>query len=138
MDRKRLLELFELYFKGAASAADTEELMLLLKDLPDNEVMAILSNAWNRQDKNETFFGPGLREKLLSKLHLDEELNANIFPIETRGKSWFLKFAAAAAIVLALSMTIFLLTKRKSRMLFKKQKSHLLSMTFLPVEIKQF
>jgi ferric-dicitrate binding protein FerR (iron transport regulator) len=115
MDKKRLLELFELYYKGAASAADTEELMLLLKELPDNEVMAILSNTWNRQDKNETFFGSGLREKLLSKLHLDKELNASIIPIDTRRKSWLLKFAAAAAIVLALSMTIFFLTRKENQ-----------------------
>src|SRR4030095_3405825 len=115
MDKKRLLELFELYYKGAATAADSEELMLLLKDLPDNELMAILSNAWNRQDKNETFFGPGLREKLLSKLHLDEELNANIFPIETRRKSWLLKVAAAAAILLTISMTVFFLTRKENQ-----------------------
>jgi ferric-dicitrate binding protein FerR (iron transport regulator) len=115
MDKKRLLELFELYYKGAATAADSEELMLLLKDLPDNEVVAMLSNAWNHQDNNETFFGPGLREKLLSKLHLDEELNANIFPIETRRKSWLLKFAAAAVILLAISMTVFFLTRKENQ-----------------------
>jgi ferric-dicitrate binding protein FerR (iron transport regulator) len=115
MDKKRLLELFELYYKGAATAADSEELMLLLKDLPDNELIAILSNAWNRQDKNETFFSPGLRDNLLSKLHLDEELNANIFPIETRRKSWLLKFAAAAAILLAISMTVFFLTRKENQ-----------------------
>jgi ferric-dicitrate binding protein FerR (iron transport regulator) len=120
MDKKRLEKLFELYYKGAATAADTEELMLLLKDLPDNEVMAMLSNAWNRQDKNETFFGPDLREKLLSKLHLDEELHGEVFSIETRRKSWPLKFAAAAAIVLALSMTIFLLTRKERQDVVQK------------------
>jgi hypothetical protein len=33
MDKKRLLELFELYYKGAASAADSEELMAASKGI---------------------------------------------------------------------------------------------------------
>ena len=109
MDKNRLLELFELYYKNASTAAETQELMLLLKDLPDSELMAILSNAWNREDINDTFFAPGLREKLLSKLHLDSAFKANIIHIERGRKRRFLKFAAAATIFLAISMTIFFL-----------------------------
>ena len=115
MDKKRLLELFELYYKGSSTATETHELMLLLKNLPDDELTNILSNAWDHQAKNNSFFTPGLREKILSRLHIEENVAGDVYPIESSRKRWIFKIAAAAVLVLALSMTVFVLTKREKQ-----------------------
>jgi hypothetical protein len=101
--------------------------------------MAILSNTWNRQDRHETFFGPALRDKLLSKLHLDDEFKANIIPIETRRKSWLLKVCGSSRYSFSyIDDGFFSNEEGKVRKLLKKQRSHRHSMTFLPEETKQF
>ena len=120
MDKKRLLELFELYYKGSSTATETHELMLLLKNLPDDELTNILSNAWDHQAKNNSFFTPGLREKILSRLHIEENVAGDVYPIESSRKRWIFKIAAAAVLVLALSMTVFVLTKREKQEVIEK------------------
>jgi ferric-dicitrate binding protein FerR (iron transport regulator) len=115
MENNRVFELFERYHKGIASQSETEELMLLLKTLPDEKLAEILLRKWNDQNLNEVFFTSDAREKFLNRLQPAEELEAVIHHLGPTRRKFFLRIAAAAAILLVLSSTAFFLFKKDNR-----------------------
>jgi transmembrane sensor len=99
MNNTQLLELFQRYYKGATSEAETNELAALLKDISDEELSDILLKTWNVQDKNQDFFKSDLKEKLLSKIHSQETEDAKIVKMGTRKGTWIVRISVAAAIL---------------------------------------
>jgi transmembrane sensor len=124
MDNNRVLELFERYHKGLASKSETDELMLMLKSLPDEKLSDILLQAWNQQNSTSIFFTPDTREKFLKSLHGGKEWGAEIHHLSSKRRSSFLKIAAAAVILLVLSSTAFFFLGRDNKDIARKERTH--------------
>jgi transmembrane sensor len=117
MNNARLSELFKKYYNGEASESETDELMLLLKKLPGDELSSLLLQQWNEQNENQNFFISGLRDKLLEKIHYEDPFDAEVQRIGLLKKKILLRVAAAAAVILVLSVSAFFLFQGKDQVI---------------------
>src|SRR5688572_29250374 len=113
MDNNRLIELFASYHKGTATAAETEELMAQLQQLPDEKLEELLRHTWDAQDAGQPFFAPATREKFIAGLQ-QADGEGVVRSINT-GWRMFLRIAAAAVVILMLSVTAVLLLRRNKQ-----------------------
>lgn len=110
-DNKRLFDLFDLYYTGTASASETDELMQLMKDLPDETLSHLLKQTWKEENLERSFFAAGVRDKMLKKLQPSEQPDTKVYSMRHH-RNRFLKVAAAAVILLVGSATAFLLLRK--------------------------
>jgi ferric-dicitrate binding protein FerR (iron transport regulator) len=110
MKNNRLSQLFDLYHKGEASKEETDELMNLLEDLPDEEVSNILAERWNNMEADKVLFADDIREKIALKLQPAEAVGSPVVrSIRGLRSPAFLRMVAAAVIIFLVSISIFLM-----------------------------
>lgn len=119
MDNNRLIELFASYHKGAATAAETDELMAMLSHLPDDRLEELLQQTWNAQDTSQPFFTAETRNRFLQNLQPAEDEQAVVRSITSR-RTLLLRIAAAAVVVLVLSVTVVMVLRNKNNAVVQK------------------
>ncbi|MDB5231565.1 MAG: hypothetical protein JWN76_2370 [Chitinophagaceae bacterium] len=111
-ENKRLSDLFKRYHKGITSPEERDELMHLLKDVPDEELAVLLSETWNAQDAEQTFFSPATGEKMLAKILPAQDEETVVHHMERPVRNLFSRVAAAAVIILVLSVSAIFVFKK--------------------------
>jgi transmembrane sensor len=107
MKESRLSELFKLYYAGKASETESEELDRLIDNSPENELEALLEEVYEAQEFNQNFFLPSIQEKMMNRIMAAESVDDKVFNIR-EGRRRVLKIAAAAAVFLLVSLSLFL------------------------------
>ena len=88
--------------------------MVLIQDLPDEQLSELLLKTWNSQNTEETFFTSDTKAKLLSRLKPSEKYESEVHSIGAERRTLMVRIVAAAAVVLVLSASVFLLLQKKS------------------------
>ncbi|MGV3529773.1 MAG: FecR family protein [Flavisolibacter sp.] len=108
----RLSKLFDLYYQGKASEAETGELMQMLEMVSDEELEGLMRQVWKENERSEPFFDADVRQNFLAGLKkADTESESKHTPGRVRRMSAW-KYAVAAAILVIVSMTVILLTQK--------------------------
>lgn len=102
---ERLSVLFRRYYAGTATPAETDELMDLVRSSQhDDELAHALRHAWEHTDTGEVHFGEGESERMLNAILAD---TAAAQPAETPFRIRWMRYAAAAVIVLAATFAFY-------------------------------
>lgn len=102
---ERLSVLFRRYYAGTATPAETDELMDLVRSSQhDDELAQALRHAWEHTDTGEAHFGEGESERMLNAILADK---AAAQPAETLFRIRWIRYAAAAVIVLAATLAFY-------------------------------
>lgn len=109
----RLSKLFNLYYEGKATEAETGELMQMLESSSDEELEGLMRQVWKENERSESFFGTDVRQKFLAGLKkADTESESKLMPGGVH-RMLFWKYAVAAAVLVIVSMAVILLTQKQ-------------------------
>jgi len=117
MNDSRLTYLFQAYFNKTASSREQDELMALLEKAEnDEQVKALLAQAWEQTNLTNKVFDDNQGEEMLANMLQEEKADKSI-PVIPRYKKFFswTRVAAAAAILIAAFTGIYFLFNQKSK-----------------------
>lgn len=102
---ERLSVLFRRYYAGTATPAETDELMDLVRSSQhDDDLAQALRLAWEHTDTGEAHFGEHESERMLNAILAD---TTGAQPTETPFRIRWMRYAAAAVIVLAATFAFY-------------------------------
>lgn len=99
MLKQRLKDLFERYYSGRATAEETKELKVLMERTGDQELLALLDQAWDgleHPDPDQVGLGASALRDILGTEHTEDEPVVSVVPFYRR--RW-LKYAASVMLV---------------------------------------
>lgn len=117
MNDSRLAYLFQAYFNRTASSGERDELMALLeKTENDEQVKALLAQAWEQTHFTNKIFDDNHGEEMLANILQAEKVNKPV-PVISGYKKFFnwTKIAAAAAILIVAFTGIYFLFNQKPK-----------------------